>query len=199
MTMPTSPPEAQAGSTVAHRFVARLAGLAEREDRGALAALRRSLGQEPGTVAEACAIVEPFLGEDASSRRVRAFYLVGGLFGLHPEYRDGAGRVSFGDSLRAIRLHEGTDDEDSGVERRFRAVLDARQEGLEVHLRNLVKLLHSRKPDVPIDYVQLIRDLEHWDDADPRVKRRWASGFWGRRHDATVAESPTTAADTESD
>lgn len=191
MTTPISPAEPQGRQTVRHRFVARLVDLAEREDRGAMAALRRSLGQEPGTVADACAIVEPFLGESAPPTRVEAFYLVGGLFGLHPEHREGAG--NFGASLHTIRLNEGTADGDSGVERRFRAVLDARHEGLEVHLRNLVKLLHSRKPDVAIDYVQLIRDLEHWDDPEPRVKRRWASGFWGYRHETTDTEPPTTA------
>ena len=48
-----------------HRFITYLQSLATR-DRGALAALRRSLGFTPGTFAAAMPIVEPFVAPWAS-------------------------------------------------------------------------------------------------------------------------------------
>ena len=65
----------------AAEFIARLESLAKREDRAALAALRRGLGKPPGTVAEMAPYVEPaFDGAPDEA------YIVASLFGLHPHH-----------------------------------------------------------------------------------------------------------------
>ncbi len=177
------------------RFVAYLARLGESEDRGSLAVLRRSLGQRPGMIAEASAIVEPFLLPGSSTEEVRTFYLVAGLFALHPVVTD-ARWSNLGTSLRAIRQRGETTEEDPGVARRFTAVLDARDDAVGVHLRNLVTLLHARSEPTPINFVQLLQDLRRWDDTDRHVQRQWAAGFWGHRGDDLAngpRESDTTA------
>jgi CRISPR system Cascade subunit CasB len=192
-------------------LVARLQELAEKEDRAALAALRRGLGREPGTVAEMYPYVEPFMPSDAGSARdprVAAAYLVASLFGLHPVHADtpeGPARRTrggLGTPLRQIRHRPDTNDEDAGIARRFVALLECNREALPVHLRHLVTLLHSRAEAVPIDYRQLRLDILDWDAEDRRVQRAWAAGFWGGREqseDQAGADQPPAASNDDDD
>lgn len=173
-------------------LVARLTELAAREDRAGLAALRRGLGHEPGTVAEMYPYVEPFLTADAPRARVAAFYLVASLFGLHPVHAEAPGgyaaRHGFGATLRAIRLRPESPEEDTGVAKRFTALLECDRSALSVHLRHMVTLLRSRAEGAPIDYRQFWRDILAWDAPDRRVQRAWAAGFWGQREEEMPRE-----------
>lgn len=158
----------------AAEFIGRLETLAKREDRGALAALRRGLGKPPGAVPEMAPYVEPaFDGAPDEA------YIVASLFGLHPHHdrSERQARRGLGSDLRALRTS--ADGEDPGAVRRFTALLDANREAVPEHLRHLVKLLRARTGDAPIDYLQLFYDLRDWDDTGHRVQKRWSSGFWG--------------------
>ena len=73
------------------KFVAYLEGIREREDRAALAALRRGLGQSPGTEPQMYPYVEPWLSQ-ANRFRERDYYLVAALFAYHPQ-PGGAGNM----------------------------------------------------------------------------------------------------------
>lgn len=176
--MTSSPPRSRAIALVAH-----LEDLAAREDRGAVAALRRGLGKEPGTVPEMYRHVEPFL-QSAGPRETEAAYLVASLFGLHPvawtRPEDSPWNTSFGWSLRPIRSRDdGMEQrEDEGVARRFVAALTCDRPALGTHLRQLLSILHFRKDSAPVDWERLYRDIVNWEDADRRVRRRWAEGFW---------------------
>jgi CRISPR system Cascade subunit CasB len=188
----TSPPQSRAAALVAH-----LHALVEREDRGALAALRRGLGKEPGTVPDMYRHVEPYLG-GGSIAEMEAAYVVACLFGLHPvPWKASDGHVqyrNFGWSLRHVRRRaDGSEDE--GVARRFLAALNSDREALPVHLRQLVSLLRSKGEQTPVNWERLYWDIVDWDRADRRVQRRWAEAFWrGGGHttseDAEAAESP---------
>lgn len=178
MTTPT-----KADTDYATRYAEWLAGFAERDDRAALAALRRGLGKQAGTVPEMYRIVEAMLGAEASTEQIETSYAVGSLFGLLPDHQLREGhwaRRGLGTSLRAIRLREGTTDEDEGVARRFVAVLDAERATLPQHLRGLLSLYKSRAGEqASIDFAQLYRDIRGWERFDRRVQRNWAAGFWG--------------------
>ena len=63
-------------------FVEFLEGL--RDDRGALAALRRGLGQPPRTEAGMYRYVVPWLPEDTKPWREAAYYQIAALFACHP-------------------------------------------------------------------------------------------------------------------
>ncbi|MBI5948773.1 MAG: type I-E CRISPR-associated protein Cse2/CasB [Chloroflexi bacterium] len=192
MTAP-APPARQ------HPLIARLVQLKERDDRAALAALRRGLGKPPGTVPEMFPYVEPFIPVADYAGHVDAAYLVASLFGLHPTHGEPSPEArsrqqrGFGASLARIRLREGTTDDDEGVARRFGALLNCDREGLPTHLRHLMTLLRSRAPEAPIDYGQLYNDIVRWDDADRHVQRNWAAGFWRR------ASAPTDTAEPNDD
>lgn len=163
-------------SNLEERFINRLKELAEGQNRGALASLRRGLGQPPGTVADMYRYVEPFLGQERSAGyKESAFYLVAALFALHPKSTD------FGDMgkhMTATRTESGSD----ALERRFTALLAAHTDDLPEYLRQAVSFLKSK--DIPINWNQLLWDLQNWDKRDdPKysVQKKWARSFWGGR------------------
>jgi CRISPR system Cascade subunit CasB len=154
-----------------HPFIRYLQNLAKGQNRGALASLRRGLGQPPGTVADMCRYVEPFLGGDARYKE-SAFYLVAALFALHPS------STEFGDMgkhMAATRTESGSD----ALERRFTALLATHSDDLPDYLRQAVSFLKSK--DIPVNWNQLLRDLQGWSHADRFVQKQWARSFWGGR------------------
>jgi CRISPR type I-E-associated protein CasB/Cse2 len=178
----------------------------DRRDRGALAGLRRGAGEKPRSEPKMFPLVEPWLPEGMDDRHADAAYRVAALFALHhqgsnrphdwPEREEGRQRDrNLGRSLRIA----GTNDNgelDSGMERRFTALLNARSTDLDHHLRQVFSLLRAKRAETPVDYRQLYLDLVDWDQPDRRVQRRWAEGFWrgGGRDDSTSADVAAGAA-----
>ena len=128
-TTPASPPPR---TERVGAFAAQLARLVDTEDRAALAALRRGLGKAPGDVAAMHPLIVPFLPDDGNARDDEAWYLVGSLFGLHPEpwrasaQTDGRG-PSFGATLKRLRDAKG-DAGGPGIDRRMVAILNAHRD-----------------------------------------------------------------------
>jgi len=158
-----------------HPFIAHLQSLAEKQDRGALAALRRGLGQPPGTAAEMFRYVEPYLPQKRSSAQEAVYYIIASLFALHSKPTNVG---NMGSHMAAIRVEGGED----ALDRRFTALLAAHPDDLPNALRQAISYLKSK--EVPVNWNQLFWDLQNWDDKrdDPRysVQKKWASAFWGR-------------------
>lgn len=140
------------------------------DDRGALAALRRGLGQEPGTVPDMYPYVVPMLPASASRAMEATYYLLASLFAYHP---DPGGAGNMGHHFRRA----GGQDPDQAIERRFTALLAAHREDLPFYLRQAVSFLRSK--DVPVNWHALFFDVLHWHYEDRRVQKRWAAAFWG--------------------
>jgi len=177
-------------------FIESLERLYVNEERGALAALRRGLGRAPGTAMEMHPYVVPFM-RDLNRRQEDAFYIVAALFGLYPResWRGSAGEKfsNLGASLKLLKKEK----DSGGVERRFVALLNCRAEDLPDHLRQFIGLLKTN--DIPIDWVQLLRDVIRW-DYDENVQRSWARAFWAAdRKPETIGTdaAPETDASTE--
>lgn len=160
-------------------FVAHLARIAE-HDRGALAALRRSVAFDPGAYPPAYPSVERFSGaavrEDDSRRR--ALYIVAGLFAMHPRHAVGAPIGTATGVLMRRRASE-------SIEGRFIALLAADPENVHQYLRPLISLLAA--DGIGVDYASLLDDLTIYVNpfADQRrdtVRQRWARDFY--RHAA---------------
>lgn len=154
-----------------HPFIRYLQGLAEKQERGALASLRRGLGQPPGTVAEMYRYVEPYLGADARYKE-STYYLVAALFALHPQSTD---QGNMGDHLARTRTENASD----ALERRFTALLAAHPDDLPDYLRQAVSFLKSKEESV--NWNQLLRDLQNWGHEGRFVQKAWARSFWGGR------------------
>ncbi len=161
-----------------HPFIAFLQSLADKEDRGALAALRRGLGQPPGAAPEMFRYVEPFLPQKRSAAQETAYYLLAALFALHPKATQ-AGNL--GAHMAQARSEGGED----ALERRFTALLAAHPDDLPDALRQAVSFLKSK--EVPVNWNRLFWDLQRWDEEDHRVQKEWAKAFWGRPQPAEEA------------
>lgn len=162
------------------RFIAYLAGLAQREDRAALAALRSSLQHEHGMAVAAFPYVVPFLDEQPGPRD-RAYFLIGALFATHPE----PGGVSLGHAFRRLNGDAG---ENESVRRRFVALLDAAPDDVSSHLRQAVSLCRAK--GVPLDWEQLLRDVLAFPHPDRYAQRRLAREYWqspALEHDQEVS------------
>jgi CRISPR system Cascade subunit CasB len=147
-----------------HPFVQYLYDLASREDRAALAELRRGLLSPLAPLRH----VVPFLRRDASDWEERTLSTIGMLFALHPA----RGERSLADALRILAQ------ESDSVELRFRALLDADVEDLAPHLRHAVTLARSK--EIAIDWNDLLQKVRGWRDKRRWAQRAWARDFWGK-------------------
>lgn len=163
------------------RFVNHLVQLTDpgREDRAALAALRRGLGKPPGEAAEMHPYVVPFLPRDGGRWEEDAHYLVAALFAWHQGVWADSGAEwdrNFGASF--ARLAEAEWSESGSIEKRFVALLNSHRDDLPEHLRHAIGLLRAH--EVPVDWAQLLRDIQEWDRGSRSTQRGWACAFWGR-------------------
>ncbi len=148
-----------------------------REDRAVLAALRRGLGQPPGTVPDTYRYVVPWLADDTPPWREAAYYLVAALFAYHPA-PGGVGNM--GDHFARTRV-PGWDD--TATERRFIALLAANPDDLDLYLRQAVSFLKSK--DVPVNWHQLLTDILDWGHPARYVQQQWARAYWRRSVEET--------------
>lgn len=167
------------------------------DNRASRAALRRGLGKAPGEAPEVFPYVVPWLGTDPRRREEWAYYLVAALLASHPVSWPGdAYRTNLGASLRWACDRRSSP---AAVERRFVATLNADADDLSDHLRHAVSL--CRAEEVPVNWLQLLRDIRDWDRDDRVVQRRWAGAFWATSDQtdapaATDAGEPSVAATT---
>jgi CRISPR system Cascade subunit CasB len=156
-------------------FVEYLEGL--RDDRGALAALRRGLGQPPGTVADMYRYVVPWLPKDASPWKDAPYYQIAALFAYHPA---AGGSGNMGAHYAQTRDPQA---DNTAIERRFTALLAAHPDDLDGYLRQAVSFLRSK--EVPVNWHRLFYDLRAWGHPDRYVQQQWARAFWGRPSEGT--------------
>ncbi len=154
----------------------------ERKNLAALAALRRGLGKEPGTVPEMYPYVVRFLPDTSWPRQEMPYYLVASLFAWHQQDWPEPGAPGLGGSLARLRLKQAEErhtplEPGDSVERRFVALLNSSRDDLPDHLRQVIGLLRSA--DIPINWLTLLQDIQGWESASRRVQRRWAREFWG--------------------
>ena len=168
-------------------FVTHLKELERRNDRGALAALRRGLGQPPGTVAQMHPYVAPFLTEGPWTWRLRCYYILATLFATHPEP---TGQGNFGDTYRQVAIAAGGD----SIEKRFVALLACHRDDLFGHLQQAVSLARSKA--VPICWERLFSDIQHWDDDRGYVQREWSRAYWGGQPTGGTSNESTNSTKT---
>jgi CRISPR system Cascade subunit CasB len=148
-----------------------------------LAALRRGLGREAGTVPSMWRFHRTDLDDTRrdSGRvdgRFRAEHHALTLFAVHQQSQDRlmhAPATGLGRAMRQLHALRG---ESAGpaLDRRFYAAVTAESVNeVAYHLRGLVQLLRSSSPAVPLDYTALYDGLRRWASPEPRdrVRRQW--------------------------
>jgi CRISPR system Cascade subunit CasB len=167
----------QTKNVFCERFIANLEALVEKGDLGSLAMLKRGLGKS--WVPEAFR----FLPFDGGKRLEEAALIIAPLFAFWHQGQENIKHAdgNFGSSMRtlvSVMVQEGTDREDAmrRIERRFIALLNCHQEELPSHLRYTVSLLKAKA--VPVDWNQLMKDVQAWNNEYRFVQRQWARSFW---------------------
>lgn len=158
-----------------------------------MAALRRGLGKPPGSDAQVSRYVIPLLPSDCSGWREEAYYTLATLFA----YWHQGDRVtppqppkSLAASYARLRSHEDqAEGSQDAVERRFVALLNCHAENLPDHLRRAVGLLRSH--EIPIDWSQLLHDIQSWGSPYRKVQRQWARHFWAPKQVSDPENSNT--------
>jgi CRISPR type I-E-associated protein CasB/Cse2 len=179
-------------------FVGNLEWLAhpDREDRAALARLRRCAGR---TIAESREVLDLFYSLFVPKGRSSApevelpelrpweeerFFLVATLFPLAPTHVERkAPPCDFGGSMRQLAETSGVNAD--GVDRRMAILLDADAEALPFRLRQAARMLGQK--GIPINWRRLLAHLLDWDAVNDqglpagRVQRRWARSYFNLR------------------
>lgn len=149
-------------------FVRHLEDLRDKNDKASLAILRRGLKNRPELNFDAARYVYPWLPPDLYTVGVDNAFLVASLFALHSAK---GGKGSIGSSVKRIK------DKSGSIEKRFSALVDSDRDALPVKLRYMTTLLKSN--NVPVDWLQMLKDLSSWEHQDKFVQRRWVSEFYG--------------------
>ena len=178
-------------------FVVTLEGYVRREDRAALAALRRGFGKPAWEAPEMYRYVVPLLGPGISDDRAATFIATASAFAYHPcigtEGDPPSGRRNIGKALREIAQRD--PESRPAIERRFEVVLRADRADLVDHLWRIVTLLKSKEIDV--DWRQFLHDVGYpsWS----QVRREWAAAFWAPPPDGAGPSRGREEAPTVSD
>lgn len=162
-----------------------------------LAALRRGLGREPGTVPAMWSHYTALNAEGRVTRQLRAEHIALSLFAVHQQSQDRLMHwptVGVGAAMRLLRKSARHQGQPEALDRRFAAAATSGSlEEVSVHLRGLVTLL--RHEGQGLDYTQLLRDLERWQQAAQQgsVRRRWGSQYFAWDDASPAAPSQSTA------
>lgn len=159
-----------------------------------LAALRRGIGREPGTVAQMWPYYTTLNDEGEMTGELRAEHTALTLYAVHQQSRPRPMHITgigLGRAVRALHSGEHGKFSQEAVNRRFAAAATATSPAeLAMHLRGLIAQLHTIGHG--LDYSQLCRDLVDWQDADRvgRVRRRWGRDYfiWKAEPDAAANE-----------
>jgi CRISPR system Cascade subunit CasB len=153
------------GENQKHPFVVYLEEHAE--DRAMLAELRRGLGRLPGEAPSMFPYVVPFVHQRYEEHNL---YLLASLFALHPR---SAEEGNMGSHLQRYIEEVG---DDAATTRRFVQLLNLRRDALDSPLRQHISMLKSK--DIPVNWHQLLFDLNSWGHEARFVQKNWARAFW---------------------
>lgn len=157
-------------------FLKRLQNLAARDDRGALADLRRGFSE--ASEYRAWPYIAGWCRRMDVDRDRRIWLTVAAGFATHLRTVPDCGNM--GDVLRKLAV--GKDPKRhmealKSFEGRFRRLLTCTDaEELCHHLPGIIRA--AERKGIPIDFERLFWDLFTWHKPDSKVKIRWASSYW---------------------
>lgn len=150
-----------------------------------LAAMRRGLGREPGSIPEMWRFYTTLTPSGGVTDRLHAEHLTLGLYATHQQSQGSSmhrRNSGLGRGLTALR--SGGRFSEDAVDQRFAAAATADGvDELAYHLRGLVSRLTSHSPAIPLDYTELYWQLLGWHDPARRgaIRRRWGADYFTPR------------------
>jgi CRISPR type I-E-associated protein CasB/Cse2 len=134
-----------------------------KDDKAAMAELKRGIAFEPGTYTPMFCYITPFLSDNTNEL---PFFLTASLFAMHPLTTD---EGNLGTSLRNLESSPST-------ELRFKTLLRCREEELSTQLRGVISLLASK--GIPVNYIELFNAIKYWEHPDKFIQKKLAKSFW---------------------
>jgi CRISPR system Cascade subunit CasB len=145
-----------------------------------LAALRRGIDREAGTVPALWPFYTTLTEDGRRTQALRAEHLALTLFAVHQQSKNVLmHRVGVGLGTAILRLKRSGAFSEDAVDRRFAAAATSTSVGeLAVHLRGLVTQLRS--VGQPLDYTRLARDLRDFQipERAANVRRHWGGQYF---------------------
>lgn len=179
----------------ANRFVGALDRCVPPDGTRRLAELRRSLLEENSLYRVLQAV--GYAMEGVPDHALDAFAAVAPLVALHkqklppgsplPSFPTNKSATSLGASLRRLRGALGVGQE--SLDLRFSALLNAHEQDVPYHLRQILQRLTGHDARIPVDYAHLIVDLTGWGHPKRCVQNRWAKHYWMQQPTPTEAET----------
>lgn len=168
--------------------------------KAALANLRNSIGRPLSETIDIWPIVfeqmpDSFLGRSGRlTNEERAILTTLQIYALHQQSRSESVNKrsekgqwdNIGISLKSLR----TGSETVAIDRRFNTMITSSSfEELTHHLRQLIRLLKAKNPEITVNYAQLGNDL-YWylRNKEERVRLDWAKAFYSKREDLDKGE-----------
>lgn len=173
---------------------------ARRPDGKDLAALRRGIDREAGTVPALWPYYTTLTEDGNRTRDLIAEHLALTLFAVHQQskpklmHADGVGL-----GTAVLKLKQAKVFSPEALDRRFAAAATATSIAeLGVHLRGLITQL--RGVGQPLDYTRLARDLRDWQvpERAPAVRRRWGGQYFAPAK-ANDIDAPDSASSSNSE
>lgn len=151
-----------------------------KEDRAGQAILKRAMSGEPEHVRKVHEFMPKNIRNLSTWEEDRIWIPVACLFVYYPQninrVRDPKKR-NFGRSCWNLALDIDRTGQSKGTPRRFKALLDTSLVDIRSPLNNLVRQMKSR--GIPIDYPQLLIDLQQWEHPKQYIQDNWARTYWG--------------------
>lgn len=180
--------------TVVGRIIVQFESVRENSSgKAALANLRNSIGRPLSETIDVWPIVfeqipESFLGRSGRlTNEERAILTTLQIYALHQQGRSNSVNKknereqwdNIGMSLKSLR----TENDTVAIDRRFNTMITATTfEELTYHLRQMVRLLKAKNPEITVNYAQLGNDLYwHLRNKEERVRLSWAKAFYSRQ------------------
>lgn len=170
--------------------------------RALLANIRNAISREVGSNLSALSYIfeklpEEFLGSrEKLNDYEKAILTAVQMYALHQQsnensvlkldYNEGEKRQNLGDVLSTLRS-----DDSKSIDSRFNAMITASNfTQLQNHLRQLIKILKSKKSGIKVDYASLAADL-YWflKNQKAELKIKWGRSYYKFRKDNEKGEN----------
>jgi CRISPR system Cascade subunit CasB len=151
----------------------------KKEDLGGQAIFKRAMSGDPEHIRKVYEFLPNEIRIESEWAETHIWIPVACLFVLYPQkidrVRDPKKR-NFGRSCWNLAMDIDQTGQSKGTPRRFKALLDTSLVDIRSPLNNLVRQMKSR--DIPIDYPQLLIDLQQWDHPKQYIQDNWARTYW---------------------
>ena len=152
-------------------FIRYLEDLKVRDDKAALAILRRGLSAEEKNVINMYPYVLKWARFSRNEWEKQLYFYLASLFAYHPLSMDVG---NMGDTMFEIYKHR---NESESIERRFMKLLQSNLDELLYRVRQAISLAKSES--VPINWQQLFTDLKKWPlNLEKPPHEFWGNAFW---------------------